>query len=232
MSRNEEVPHWLFFDEWMNSFSNDVPDEEAGYLIKAVVKAVKGEPLGNRLLDNIAKNWAEHIIAGRNSYMEKKKNDSDHAKMMANSRWHKGNADSIPEHTESIQQNADSIPTECLGNAKYKNTNKNTYIKEESFSIEKDKKKTSPRFVPPTLDEIAEYCAEKGYNIDPERFFNYYESNGWMVGKTKMTKWKNALANWVKTEKEKGYNHQPIKVEGPPLPPEGDIMRFFNGGGF
>lgn len=58
-------------------------------------------------------------------------------------------------------------------------------------------------FVPPSLDEISAYISEKGYSVDAERFFNFYEAKGWMIGKTKMKKWENAVANWEKDEKEK-----------------------------
>ena len=238
MGKGEEAPHWLFFDEWMNSFSSEIPDEEAGYLIKAVVKAVKGEPLGNRLLDNIAKNWAEHINAGRKSYIEKKKSDSDHAKMMANHRWHKGNTDSIPEHTNSMPENADSIPEQCLGNAKYKNKNSNTissnediHLKEKSLSSDKDKKKTPSRFSPPTLDEIADYCAQENLNVDPEKFYYHYEANGWMAGRVKMKSWKATAQKWSRENSNKGYNHQPIQIETPIPEEEDEILKLFRGGG-
>lgn len=58
-------------------------------------------------------------------------------------------------------------------------------------------------FVPPSLDEISAYISEKGYSVDAERFFNFYESKGWMVGKNRMKSWKAAVANWEKDEKEK-----------------------------
>lgn len=61
----------------------------------------------------------------------------------------------------------------------------------------------SKRFAPPSIEEVRAYCEEKGYRIDPERFVNFYESKGWMVGKTKMKKWKAAVANWEKSNSEK-----------------------------
>lgn len=45
-----------------------------------------------------------------------------------------------------------------------------------------DKPPSRPRFSPPTVDEVKAYCAEKGYDIDPDRFVDYYTSNGWRVG--------------------------------------------------
>lgn len=60
------------------------------------------------------------------------------------------------------------------------------------------------RFVPPTVEDVRAYCDEKGYTlVNPERFVNYYASNGWMVGKSKMKDWKSAVAGWQSREKER-----------------------------
>ena len=60
-----------------------------------------------------------------------------------------------------------------------------------------------PRFVPPTIDEIRNYCLERNNNVDPEAFFDYYTSNGWVVGKnTKMKDWRAAVRNWERHEAE------------------------------
>lgn len=55
---------------------------------------------------------------------------------------------------------------------------------------------SNKRFTPPTLENVIEYCREKGYNVDAERFIDFYESKGWMVGKNKMKDWKAAVRNW------------------------------------
>jgi hypothetical protein len=52
------------------------------------------------------------------------------------------------------------------------------------------------RFVKPQLEEIRAYCEERNNGINPERFYDYYEANGWMAGKTKMKDWKAAVRNW------------------------------------
>ena len=66
-------------------------------------------------------------------------------------------------------------------------------------SIDKNSKDNKrKRFVPPTLEEVKAYCAERKNNVDAERFVNYYESNGWMVGKSKMKDWKAAVRTWEK----------------------------------
>lgn len=57
-------------------------------------------------------------------------------------------------------------------------------------------KKPGNRFIPPTVNEVAEYIAEKGYHIDPEMFIDHYTANGWMCGRTKMKDWKATVRNW------------------------------------
>jgi DNA replication protein DnaD len=85
-----------------------------------------------------------------------------------------------------------------------KDTNKNEEecIKNEEEVCMGDKPERAT-FIPPSLQEVEAYCREKKYNIDAERFVNFYESKGWMVGKTKMRKWKAAVANWAKDSKKK-----------------------------
>ncbi|MCD8231460.1 MAG: DUF6291 domain-containing protein [Clostridiales bacterium] len=75
----------------------------------------------------------------------------------------------------------------------------------ETPTPEPSKQKTkSKRFVPPTVEEVKQYCQEKGYTFDPERFVNFYNSKNWMVGKNKMTNWKSAAANWNKDNQQRG----------------------------
>ena len=69
----------------------------------------------------------------------------------------------------------------------------------------------SKRFVPPSVEEVRDYCLERGNSVDPQRFVDYYSSNGWMVGKTKMKDWKAAVRNWEQREK----SQKPTKSSNP-----------------
>ena len=57
----------------------------------------------------------------------------------------------------------------------------------------------SPQFKQPTLEEVKRLFQIKGCTVknEPERFFLYYESNGWYVGKTKMRSWRAAAGGWI-----------------------------------
>ena len=54
----------------------------------------------------------------------------------------------------------------------------------------------SSKFVLPSLDEVKAYCSERGKGVDPEQWYDHYQSNGWMVGKTHMKDWKAAVRTW------------------------------------
>ena len=57
------------------------------------------------------------------------------------------------------------------------------------------------RFTPPTLAEVQSYVAERQSPVDPQGFIDFYESKGWMVGKTPMKDWKAACRNAEKWER-------------------------------
>lgn len=55
-------------------------------------------------------------------------------------------------------------------------------------------------FKPPTVDDVRAYCTERGNNVDPQSFVDFYESKGWMIGKNKMKDWKAAVRTWERSE--------------------------------
>lgn len=62
----------------------------------------------------------------------------------------------------------------------------------------KSDKPTRTRFIKPSLEEVQAYCNERQNNVDAQRFIDYYESNGWKVGKNPMKDWKAAVRTWEK----------------------------------
>jgi len=88
---------------------------------------------------------------------------------------------------------------------------------EKDIEIDKERvKKESRHFVPPTLSEVKAYCQDRvreGHPaVNPERFIDFYESKGWMVGKNKMKDWKAAVRTWEnRRNEEKGESHENIE---------------------
>lgn len=99
-------------------------------------------------------------------------------------------------------KNAAAKRWESKGNAKALQT-----INHKPLTINKKKK-------PPTLKEVCNEFDGRIQQPDEEAlsFFNFYESNGWKVGKNPMKSWKAAATNWInrqkKWEKERGNRKQ------------------------
>lgn len=77
----------------------------------------------------------------------------------------------------------------------------------------------SQKFVKPTLECLAAYVATRTIKIDPERFIDHYEANGWKVGKSPMKDWRAAVRNWEKNQHGPNANgHQkpasPARIHG------------------
>lgn len=76
------------------------------------------------------------------------------------------------------------------------------------------------RFTPPTVEMVSEYVQAKGYNVDPERFVDFYTSNGWKVGRNSMKDWQATVRTWHKKNQEAMQTHSPIKEQGGGSNPE------------
>ena len=63
--------------------------------------------------------------------------------------------------------------------------------------------KAQSRMKVPTIEECREYHAAKKYSWEIESFYDYYEANGWKVGRNPMRDWRAAMRNWNRTEKNK-----------------------------
>ena len=89
---------------------------------------------------------------------------------------------------------------------------KNSENSAQLISQEEEKKEKSSarkertQFVPPTLEEVKDYEAQKGYTFSAEKFWGYYESNGWRVGKNPMKSWHGACVTWQGKQNEEQIN--------------------------
>lgn len=91
-------------------------------------------------------------------------------------------------------------------------------VKEKEKDKDKKNNKKSAHFVPPTLGDVQEYCKEKGYEIDAERFIDFYMSKDWMIGKNRMKDWRAAVRNWDRNRRQgmttKGDQRQGMTTKG------------------
>ena len=110
----------------------------------------------------------------------------------ARKRWEKPHANAMQTQCKS---NADAMHMEC----------------QPEPEPEPEPKREGKRFSPPSRDQVAEYIKEKGYrHVCPDKFVNFYGSNGWKVGKNKMASWRKAIAGWEARHKT---DDTPVKIK-------------------
>lgn len=119
-----------------------------------------------------------------------------------------GNADNLPTQSRQV---ADKLPTPTIPNLTVPNQTK---------PKEKD---IGAKFAPPSVSEVEEFIAEKGFKgFDPLSFVNFYESKGWMVGKTRMKNWRASVICWHYRNLKGGFNgvgnYQTNRIGATPVP--------------
>jgi hypothetical protein len=163
----EYVP--IFFD-WLET-TQDLSAEEKGNLIDAVVSYASGGEY-------------EHLLSGgcRIAF-----------------RFLKGQVDRNAAISD-VRRNARLNKTEqtITNDNKTEQTESNS-PKENNKENNKDNKKEKEKqkkFEPPTVEEVAEYCKERGNNVNPQKFVDFYTAKGWKIGKESMKDWKASVRTW------------------------------------
>ena len=79
------------------------------------------------------------------------------------------------------------------------NTEANT--RQDKTEQDKTNKKGGKRFQKPSVEDVSDYAASIGHpTFDAIHFIDYYESNGWKVGRNPMKDWKATVRNWARKD--------------------------------
>lgn len=64
------------------------------------------------------------------------------------------------------------------------------------------------KFIKPSLEEVKEYCEERKNKVNAEKFIDYYNANGWKVGRNAMKDWKACVRNWERNDGSFSVNNK------------------------
>lgn len=90
------------------------------------------------------------------------------------------------------------------------------------------KKKSGERFSAPTEEQVAAYCREMGFAVNPLQFIAYYGANGWHIGRVKMSDWRDAVRNWEERDREAARKKAAVPLNGETMPGRGKNANRFN----
>ena len=112
-----------------------------------------------------------------------------------------GSGGGRPAKTNGSENKKLMVSEEKTNGSKNGKPNVNVNVNDnDNVNVKKESKEKKVHFVPPTLEDVSGYCRENGYNVDAQRFIDFYGCKGWMVGKNKMKDWKCAVRNWARQD--------------------------------
>ena len=166
-------------------------DEQAGKLIKAIYAHETGEEYNlDAILDLVITPFLTSLERNTEKYQKRvETNKKNIAK-----RWNEEDTKNT-NGKNGIQNDTND-------------TNGNDSDSVSDNVNENDLKENIKRkvFTKPTTEEVKAYCAERKNNVDPDKFIDFYESKGWVIGKNPMKDWKACVRTW-----EKGGSSPPNK---------------------
>ena len=159
-------------------------DVERGKLLSALYVYAAGEeaPEFDGALGMAFRFIAKAIDRDAATYSEKCRRNSERAAM----RWHANASAGMQTHAN----NADN-DTNSENNSENNSGNKSKEMERKTAG-----KPPRPRFTPPTVAQVREYCTERNNLVDPSRFVDFYAAKGWLVGRSPMRDWRAAVRTW------------------------------------
>lgn len=172
---------WTVYCGWIEAFEKLSPAELGRLTLSAMKYSAQGEtpelPGNERFIWPMIKSQIDADNAHRLDISAKRKASGalSHSKKQM-----------LPNATNSYQlEPIDSKDPGRKERSKEKSINNNT------------------RFIPPSVEEVEEYCRERNNDIDAQHFIDYYASNGWRVGKNPMKDWRATVRNWERSDSVK-----------------------------
>jgi hypothetical protein len=168
-------------------------DEQAGHLFKHVLYYVNDlNPETDNVITKIA---FEPIKQQLKRDLVRYEKIRERNSLSARMRWDANACERIPNDAKNADNDND-------------NDNDINIVLEQ-------KAKKPKRFTKPPVDDVRQYMAELNMNDMSQRFVDYYESNGWKVGKNPMKDWKAAVRTWKQQNNDKKQEsfYKPLKFD-------------------
>ena len=206
----------IVYADWLDMFEA-MTDDEAGRLIKHFFRYVNDlnpkapdrvtelvfEPIKAVLKRNL-KHWENRVEQNRNNGTK-----GGRPKTENNPNKPNGFLDNRKKPDNDNDKDNDNVNDK--DNVILNNTSLSTNVSKE---VEQQAAKSQKhiRFIKPTISDIEVFTQASNLNLNPDHFFDFYESKDWMVGKNKMKDWKAAARNWARRNEtpQQNKNQKPL----------------------
>jgi len=85
--------------------------------------------------------------------------------------------------------------------SEYQDTTANPTTEQQQSDTNKNDKNDKNIYIdniPPKIEEVKKYCIERDNGVNWNKWYDFYESKGWLIGKNKMKSWMAAVRTWEK----------------------------------
>ena len=218
-----EKESYMLYRGWNPLFEN-LPKEQLGELFYAICCYQSGREyvIENPLIKGIFEMVLMQFRKDEEKYISNCESKARNGKKGAESRWQ----DDSKCHSQESEENLEDGKN---GKRYFRHTEEKTEmakmaIEEEKEEEDKEEDKEEVEEVPtvpkkrearkrsstPSVDEVREYCFERGNGVDAETFVDFYASKGWKVGNAPMKDWKAAVRTWEKRDNRAAPRAKPI----------------------
>lgn len=129
--------------------------------------------------------------------------------------------ETIISHNSEMRNDAPVLSSPVLSSPVQSNPNQScpdqSNSSQEVYGAASAPAHTRKKFQKPTVEQVEAYCAEQGLEVDAQRFVDYYESVGWVIGKGKpMKNWQAAARTWARSQsppEEKYIPPEPVEID-------------------
>lgn len=212
--RRKQKDSFVFYFDWMDHLSLLEPSEALGVLNTLRDYITTGEvhqelSSAAKMAFSFIKSQVDRDLAKWETTRKKRSEAGKAGAEATNSRW-KDSANAAFDES-SPANSAVNVPVPVPVNVPVHNSVCNNKADKPPTHSRPEKK----RFVPPTVEQVAEYVKQRGSKVDPQGFIDFYASKGWMIGKTPMKDWKAACRNaehWERWEKKSVDTRNTLKT--------------------
>ena len=218
-----EKESYMLYRGWNPLFEN-LPKEQLGELFYAICCYQSGREyvIENPLIKGIFEMVLMQFRKDEEKYISNCESKARNGKKGAESRWQDDSKCNSQESEENLEDGKN-------GKRYFRHTEEKTEmakmaIEEEEEEEDKEEDKEEVEEVPtvpkkrearkrsstPSVDEVREYCFERGNGVDAETFVDFYASKGWKVGNAPMKDWKAAVRTWEKRDNRAAPRAKPI----------------------
>ena len=202
MKRKERSAFLCYHDDYFVA-DRMLNDAQLGQLSRALYRASIGNPVDESTLDDRVQSIYLMMLIKIERDAQRYAETCERQRRNVAKRYQK--ADDATTST-TVYHGIPTLPKETVTPIEKEEEKEKEKVKVKVTAKEKEPQtECAPgaALVPPTPKEVEDYALSQGHRLDGQRFCDYYDARGWLVGKSPMQNWRAAVRLWIREDQQK-----------------------------